>query len=85
MDVINPIAWFGDRELETVPPHFVKSTTSISTQSLTWVRNKLLGRYSLSSRLAPVLPSSFIDLDTYIYFEDPKELVIFELRWSGSK
>ena len=83
MEEINPIAWFGDRELDFVPRHFHRSTTPMNLQNLVWVRNKLTGRYSVSAKLSSQIPNSPDDLNSYIFFEDQKELVIFELRWAG--
>ena len=83
MEEINPIAWFGVRELDFVPRHFHRSMTPMNLQNLVWVRNKLTGRYSVSAKLSSQIPNSPDDLNSYIFFEDQKELVIFELRWAG--
>lgn len=81
MTEINPIVWFGERELKYVPKHFVRAPTPVSSQSLFWVKTRLSGRYSCQ----PSYDSSIIFHDlNIIYFEDPAELTMYELRWSGS-
>jgi len=72
---INPQIWFSTRELKKPPKHFLKSTTSVSDDAYVWVLSKLQGRFATD------LGDSF---DNDIYFEDPKELMIYELRWSGN-
>ena len=77
-----PFIWYGARMLEFVPPHFVKSNTPLSDNSHIWVMSKLSGRYA-------VIPNDeFIDVLTdnkaTIYFEDPAEAMLYELRWSGN-
>lgn len=83
MREVNPQVWFGERELSHVPPHFVKATTPLTNEGLNWVNSKLVGRYSLSTLSEH---ENFIfESRTYIYFEDPGETMMYELRWSGSK
>ena len=76
---IDPQSWFGTREIiGTIPKHFTKSTTPMTEESYIWVVKKLAGRFGTAIDVS----SSYID-DNYIYFEDPKETMIYELRWSG--
>ena len=83
MREVNQQVWFGERELSHVPPHFVKATTPLTNEGLNWVNSKLVGRYSLSTLSEH---ENFIfESRTYIYFEDPGETMMYELRWSGSK
>jgi hypothetical protein len=87
--MINPLLWFSEREIKThVPPHFIKCETPLTEKSKLWVITKLQGRYSISigsdNNDSDALTYLFIDQE-YIYFEDPKEAMIYELRWSGSK
>ena len=83
MKEFNPQLWFGARELKFVPPHFIKCSTTVTDESLRWVKNKLSGRFSLSDKLNS---ENFIfDNTITIAFEDPGEAVMYELRWSGSK
>jgi hypothetical protein len=80
---INPQVWFGERELHHVPPHFVKATTPLTTESMSWVNTRLISRYALSSLWET---DNFIfDSGSYVYFEDPSEAMLYELRWSGTK
>ena len=87
--MINPLLWFGEREIKThVPPHFVKCESPLTEKSKLWVITKLQGRYSISigsdNNDTDTLTYLFID-EEYIYFEDPAEATFYELRWSGSK
>jgi hypothetical protein len=81
--IVNPSNWFSKREIDHRPPHFVKCDTPITPESRIWVTSKLKGRYAIVHHT---------DMQTYImetrdsvYFEDPAEAMIYELRWSGVK
>lgn len=83
MREFNPQLWFGERVLKHVPPHFTKASTPLSDEALLWVNSKLIGRYAMST---------FTDLGTFVFesytsihFEDAKEAMMYELRWSGSE
>ena len=84
---IDPLVWFGTREVTPVPKHFIRTPTSTSPESLLWVITRLKGRYSLSTVIEE--ESSVLvlgnDIHQAIYFEDPSEAMMFELRWSGDK
>jgi|688.fasta_scaffold1082337_3 hypothetical protein len=77
--------FFSTRELENCPPHFLKANTPINKESLIWVRNKLKGRYSLVQISNTDLNNFIFSQVLNIYFEDPREATIYELRWSGTK
>lgn len=81
---INPYVWFGARQLDIVPPHFFKSMTPVHSDSYFWVRSKLTGRFAVHTSDITTLEVLF-DLRPYIFFEDPKEMMLYELRWAGSK
>lgn len=81
---INPLIWFVDRELDTAPQHFIKCSTPIKTESLFWVRSKLSGRFAVENSLS-IGHSLVIDHHSFIYFEDSKDAMLYELRWSGAK
>lgn len=81
MNEINPVAWFGQRELSFVPKHFTKAPTPLNNQSLFWVRTKLSGRYSFQNNYDN---SIIFQESLVIYFEDPLEVTMYELRWSGT-
>lgn len=92
MGELNALVWYTNRELDIVPPHFKRSTTIMTPENLFWVRSKLTGRYSInenfmsdSTNAFTVSGSTLFDLNSYIYFEDERELVLFELRWAGGK
>lgn len=81
MTEINPLVWFSEREVNFLPKHFIKAPTPASTQSIFWVKSMLVGRFSIQTEFS----SHVIMLDQQsIYFEDPAELTIYELRWSGT-
>lgn len=75
VDDINLSTWFMNRELDFVPAHFVKSSTSLSDEAKSWVLEKLVGRFAISNA-----DTFFNGLPT-ISFEDPKEAVFYELTW----
>lgn len=81
---MNPVLWFGDRKLEKVPPHFVRCTTPVNSNIEFWVLTKTYGRYSIITVSNDDHLSLFSDIEI-IYFEDPKEAILYELRWAGSK
>jgi hypothetical protein len=85
--MINPLLWFGEREVKThVPPHFVKCESQLTEKSKLWVLTKLQGRYSIAIGQDTSNEITFLFADKqYIYFEDPAEATFYELRWSGSK
>lgn len=89
MDDVNLLIWYGNRELENVPPHFHRASTKINDESIFWVRTKLSGRYSINSISDDVSEDnsifSILDLNSYIFFEDERDLILYELKWAGSK
>jgi hypothetical protein len=80
MREFSPQVWFGERELKHVPPHFVKCHTSINSERMQWVHKTLTGRYALSSYYDH--ETFFLDVESIIYFENPAEATLYELRWS---
>lgn len=81
MKELSPIAWFGTRELQTVPRHFVMANTPKTEESYQWVLTKLQGRFSVASDTKP--STALLDFTQYFYFEDSAEAMMYELRWSG--
>jgi hypothetical protein len=83
---VNPLLWYGERELQHIPPHFTKAPTALTDDSLFWVMTKCHGRYTTTNVDEDVsdIMSIFI-LTRNIYFEDPAEAMMYELRWSGGK
>jgi hypothetical protein len=80
---MNPYKWFAEREVEHLPPHFVKCETELTDDSLLWVITKLSGRYAIIKQTD--LAIFVLGSADIIYFEDPSEAMVYELRWSGSK
>jgi hypothetical protein len=82
--IVNPLLWYGTRELKLTPPHFVKCSTPLTENSLEWVITKLQGRYTKEDAYDDDSELFFVDT-RYISFEDPAEAMLYELRWSGTK
>ena len=86
MREFNPLLWYGTRKLETVPKHFVKAPTLLNNEAKQWVEYRLIGRYAtvLSTIDIPhdILTIISTSLEV-VYFEDPKELTLYELYWAG--
>ena len=78
MKDINLLTWFGQRELDYCPKHFVKANTQVTKQSKLWVLEKLSGRFFISNSVMTL----FSDSEGVIYFEDPQEAVFYEIAWS---
>ena len=77
--VINIDTWNKAREINYCPKHFVAATTTLTEESKLWVLERLHGRYyvSLQSNRRTIFENNVT-----IYFEDPKEAVLYELTWS---
>lgn len=83
---VNPILWFGEREVKLTPPHFTKCPTPLTEKSKNWVMAKTQSRYSIVMANGDSEDPLAIFIDTYhVYFEDPIEATVYELRWSGGK
>ena len=78
---LDPYVWFGEREISPIPRHFVKASTPMTTENNLWVMTRLKGRYGvgISENDNEFLSS----LESFFYFEDPGEAMMYELRWSG--
>jgi hypothetical protein len=73
---INLFTWFGDRKLDYLPTHFIKCNAPLNEDSTFWVYEVLKGRFYIDTH-----HTLFSD-ENSIYFEDPQEAVMFELKWS---
>jgi|APCry1669190327_1035288.scaffolds.fasta_scaffold04067_2 hypothetical protein len=84
MKELNPQVWFGNRELDFKPPHFIKTSTPVDKENYAWVVSKLSGRFCTADGTL-LNDSNFAIFVTisYFYFEDPKDAMLFELRWAG--
>ena len=77
---VDPIIWFSNRHVEYPPPHFVMATTMLTEDSKQWVLNKLRGRFAVTTNTSDFF--AFVETLGSIYFEDPSEATLYELRWS---
>jgi len=73
---INYFTWYGNRQIKHCPKHFVKCNASVSSEARHWVIENLQGRFHIDSA------TTFLFDEPTIYFEDPQEATLFELRWS---
>ena len=77
---IDPYIWFAEREVKFLPKHFTISTTELTVESKQWILDNLKGRFCIVH-----LSSQIFLIDMYlgnIAFEDPKDAVFYELKWS---
>lgn len=75
---INPVNWYGDREVKVLPKHFILASTLLTEESKFWVLNNLSGRFCV----IPFLGFHSNDSLGKIAFENPNEITLYELRWS---
>ncbi|MFY8212810.1 MAG: hypothetical protein ACOVLB_09110 [Candidatus Nanopelagicus sp.] len=82
---IDPLLWYGTRELSVVPPHFIKCPTTVNPDSKYWIQNNASGRY-VFAKLPTNHQSQYIieAADFSVYFENNQDAVMYELFWSGS-
>lgn len=64
---INILTFFSARELTFVPKHFIRSRLLPTTENIIWIEEMLSGRFAYNNG--------------YIYFENPEELLFYELKW----
>ena len=76
---VNIDTWNKAREINYCPKHFVAATTTLTEESKLWVLESLHGRYYISLQNNR---RSVFETNVTIYFEDPKEAVLYELTWS---
>lgn len=74
---INLHTWFGKRQLNFCPKHFIRASTALDDEKLFWVLETLHGRFFVSGNSL-----SIIDFNDEIYFEDTQDLMLYELTWS---
>lgn len=73
---INLMTWFAERQLDHCPVHFKKASTPIDDKKIYWILENLSGRFYIE------VDRDLFNIDDSVYFEDPKELVLYELTWS---
>lgn len=76
---INTDTWYKARELSYCPKHFIPAITPLTEEGKFWVLERLRGRYYIEFS---GFRRSIFDNKIVIYFEDPKEAVLYELTWS---
>jgi hypothetical protein len=79
---IDPVSWFSERELKNTPKHFIVSKTHLTTESKIWILTKLKGRFSIVIQENDLDDFLVFSLSGNPAFEDPKEAILYELRWS---
>jgi hypothetical protein len=76
---IDPYIWFGNRQLDFHPKHFVLSDTPLTLESKQWVLDNIKGRFCIIHSLQLFL----LDYNLgNIAFENPKDAMFYELKWS---
>jgi hypothetical protein len=81
---INLYAWFGQRELDYCPKHFVKANTPLTQERRLWILEKLQGRFycqQIKNIDLRTLLDDIVEMSVP-YFEDPQEAILYELTWS---
>jgi len=81
---INLYTWFGERELDHCPKHFVAGTTPVTDESREWILERLTGRFYIqehSGTYPTSLAMSSVRLNVPC-FENPEEATLYELTWS---
>jgi len=79
---INLQAWFGTRELDHTPKHFIVAKTKLTDESKLWILNKLSGRFSSVQYVQDSNDYFILGDKLFPAFEDPAEAVLYELYWS---
>ena len=80
---IDPYIWFGSRQLDYHPKHFVLSNTSLTMESKQWVLDNIKGRFCIVHTTRSPHSVFLIDYTLgNIAFENPKDAMFYELKWS---
>jgi len=81
---VDPTTWFSERELEFTPSHFIITKNPLNNESKQWITDKLTGRFSIVYACSHPDDLDFLLAMTQGYpaFEDPKEAIMYELRWA---
>ena len=77
---INLHTWFGERELDFCPKHFVPTNTTLNDENYLWILENLQGRFTIIPKKDDLV-SIFYE-SKVPYFEDPQEAIFYELVWS---
>lgn len=76
---VDPRIWYAEREILYPFNHFITASTPLTAESKQWVLDYLTGRYSITQNTMNFLFDGTLGI---ISFEDPKEALIYELKWS---
>ena len=76
---IDPYIWFGSRQLDFYPKHFVLSVTPLTMESKQWVLDNIKGRFCIVQNVQLFLLDYTLG---NIAFENPKDAMFYELKWS---
>jgi hypothetical protein len=80
---VNLYTWYGQRELNFCPKHFIPTKTAIDDERKLWILEKLSGRFFIGTQYKSGNLSDLLNgYSSYPYFEDPAEAVHYELTWS---
>ena len=78
---IDPYIWFGKRQLNFHPKHFILSNTPLTTASKQWVFDNIKGRFCIVH--TDITQLFLVDYNLgNIAFENPKDAMFYELKWS---
>ena len=79
---IDPTTWFSERELKYTPKHFVVTRANLTNESKLWILNNLKGRFTIVNESED--DEEWLQVFSFGHpaFEDPKEALIYELRWT---
>jgi len=72
---LNPYIWLRPT-LNKIPIHFIKCNTPVTFEKMLWIDKNIQGRFAFSHF------DAFIDDAKFVYFEDPKDAMYYELTWS---
>ena len=76
---IDPYSWFGKRQVDFCPKHFISASTPLTIDSKQWVLDNLKGRFCI------IQTSQLFLIEYYlgnIAFENPTDATFYELKWS---
>lgn len=76
---IDPYIWFGKRQVDFCPKHFILVSTPLTVDSKQWVFDNLKGRFCIIQTNQLFLVEYYLG---NVAFEDSKDATFYELKWS---
>lgn len=76
---IDPYIWFGKRQVDFCPKHFILVSTPLTVDSKQWVFDNLKGRFCIIKTNQLFLVEYYLG---NVAFEDSKDATFYELKWS---